>query len=119
MKEKNNSLKENTLFNKVKSWLYGLFHKSKRIENEVNYSNSFKLENNNEINYDFFEEYKEKSERRQYLLALQRKYKNKEIFEKDINEQDRNDLKNLYIEQNTELKRKIQAVDFKIAKASK
>lgn len=119
MKNQNNSLKTNSIISKVKVWFYNLFHKSQADENELNNSNSPAIENSNDIQKNFFEEYKEKSERRQYLLALQRKYKNKEILEKDMNEQDRIDLENLYVEQNTELKRKIRATDSKIAKANK
>ena len=50
-------------------------------------------------------------------MNLQRKYKNKEVFEEDMSEEDRIDLENLYIEQNTELKRKIRSLESKIAKS--
>lgn len=119
MKNQNNSLKTNGFISKVKLWFYNIFHKSQASENKLNNSNSLNTEKNNVLQKSFFEEYKEKNDRRQYLLVLQKKYKNKEILEKDMNEQDRIDLENLYVEQNTELKRKIRGMETKITKATK
>lgn len=124
MKNQNNSLETNTIFSKIKSWWYNLFHKSNGNSIEPqNVSQDTNNALNEEINInkpkDFFEEYKEKNERREYLLNLQRKYKNKEILEEEMTEEDRTDLENLYMEQNMELKRKIRSFDSKIAKAQK
>lgn len=115
MKEHNNL--ELNLLNKIKSWVYRLFHKSQQsissspLEQSVD-SIAEKIKQDN-----FFDEYKLKNERRQYLLDLQKKYKAKEILEKDMSEEDRIDLENLYIEQNEELKRKIKSYDYKMKKA--
>lgn len=115
MKEHNNL--EFNLLNKIKSWVYRLFHKSQQsissspLEQSVD-STAEKIKQDN-----FFDEYKLKNERRQYLLDLQKKYKAKEILEKDMSEEDKIDLENLYIEQNEELKRKIKSYDYKMKKA--
>ena len=124
MKNQNNSLKSNNLFSKVKAWLYNMFKRSQK--NRTNFENTDQVNattvneikvNNKPKNY--FEECKEKNERRQYLLNLQTKYKNKEILEENMNEEDRTDLENIYMEQNMELKRKIRALDSEIANAKK
>ena len=115
MKEHNNL--EFNLLNKIKSWVYRLFHKSQQsissspLEQSVD-STAEKIKQDN-----FFDEYKLKNERRQYLLDLQKKYKAKEILENDMSEEDKIDLENLYIEQNEELKRKIKSYDYKMKKA--
>lgn len=122
MKNQNNNLEKNNIFSKMKSWMYNLIHKSKKNDlllksDEYTPTTSDVLKENNKEN-NFFEEYRLKNERHQYLLNLQRKYKNKEILERDMSQEDRNDLENLYIEQNNELKMKIRSIDFKITKAS-
>lgn len=109
---------ESNWINKIKSWVHRLFHKSTQgISSSVNEqlvnSTIEKVKEN-----DFFDEYKQKNERHQYLLNLQRKYKSKEILEKDISEKDRIDLENLYVEQNNELKRKIRSYDYEIEKSA-
>lgn len=117
MREHNNL--DSSWANKIKSWVYRLFHKSTQgISSSVNEqlvnSTIEKVKEN-----DFFSEYKLKNERQQYLLNLQRKYKSKEILEKDISENDRIDLENLYVEQNNELKRKIRLYDYELIKREK
>lgn len=104
---------------KIKSWVYCLFHKptqmiSSSIDEQLVNSTIEKAKENN-----FFDEYKQKNERQQYLLNLQRKYKSKEILEKDMSEEDRIDLENLYVEQNNELKRKIRSYDHELIKRAK
>lgn len=118
MKKQNNSLETNTLFSKLKSWLYNLFHSSSKGKIEKQESvqtNTIQVDKSSSEQKGFFEEYKEKEMRRQYLLDLQRKYKNKQIREDEMSEEDRISLENLYIEQNNELKRKIRSYDSKIA----
>ena len=68
-----------------------------------------KLESNN-----FLDEYRLKNERRKYLIDLQKKYKSGVITENDMSKEDLNDLINLYIEQNMELKRKIKSYEMKM-----
>ena len=68
-----------------------------------------KLESNN-----FLDEYRLKNERRKYLIDLQKKYKSGVITENDMSREDLNDLINLYIEQNMELKRKIKSYEMKM-----
>lgn len=121
MNNQNNSLEPNTLFNKVKTWLYNLFHKSLKnnTKSQEVQLNTIKANENSDRPKDFFEEFKEKEMKRQYLLDLQMKYKSKQIREDEMSEEDRIGLENLYIEQNNELKRKIRAIDSKIAKANK
>lgn len=120
MKNENDGLETNNLFFKVKSWLYNIFHKSQISESKSDKTESTSIvlneqkDNNKPSN--FFEDYREKTERRQYLLNLQRKYKNKEILEENMSDEDRIGLENIYAEQNAELKRRIKALDSKIAK---
>ena len=120
MKKHSNVLESTTFFNKVKSWVYNLFHKApnmnskiEAIETRADEINDLKSSVKRD---DFFKEYKQKNERREYLLNLQRKYKAKEILEQDMSKDDRSDLENLYIEQNNELKRKIRSYNLKISK---
>lgn len=114
---KNKNLKVDSLFDKVRSWLYDLFHKNKvkqlaPIEEQSNKTKSDDKKSNT------FEEYQLKNERREYILNLQKKYKAKEIRQEEMSEEDRTDLENLYIEQNQELKRKIRTLEYKIDKAN-
>ena len=118
MKKEDNRLEVSNLFLKIKSWLYHLFHKSNSLTDDNTTVTPKNLENNIKTNT-FFEEYKLKNERREYLLNLQRKYKSGIITENNMSQEDRNDLENLYIEQNTELKRKIRTYDSKIEKSKK
>ena len=109
----------NTFFNNIKSWLYNIFHKSKKLneclikqedtEECESVSNKFQEKNS-------FDEYKKKAERHNYLLQLQKKFENKDILESEINEIDKADLVALYIEQIKNLKRDIRIIENKIRK---
>lgn len=113
MRRDYNKIEMSSLFSKVKSWLRHLFHRTNNLIEESTVDAPIDNEKSTRIN-NFFEEYKLKNERRDYLLDLQKKYKAGIISEGDMNEQDRIDLENLYVEQNTELKRKIRSYDSKI-----
>lgn len=115
MRRDYNKIEMSSLFSKVKSWLHHLFHRTNNLIEESTVDAPVDNEKSTRIN-NFFEEYKLKNERRDYLLDLQKKYKAGIISEGDMNEQDRIDLENLYIEQNMELKRKIRSYDSKIKK---
>lgn len=123
MKNQNELLEIKNLFLKVKTWLYNAFHKSQisqiKTENieSVNTVSNEQKDDNNQNN--FCESCIEKNERRQYLLNLQRKYKNKEILEENMNDEERLGLEQLYDEQNIALKRRIKELDSKIAKSKK
>lgn len=122
MKKQNNSLETSTLFNRIKNWLFNLFHRSLKDDidsQEIKELGTNKISENNDRPKDFLKEFKEKEMKRQYLLDLQLKYKGKQIREDEMSEEDRIGLENLYIEQNTELKRKIRSIDSKIARMSK
>ena len=76
MKNQNKSLEKNTIFSKIKSCIYNLFHKSEKNKlslkcDEDTTTTSNVLKENNTANK-FFEEYKLKTERHQYLLNLQK-----------------------------------------------
>lgn len=118
MKKENNDLETENLFLKIKSWLYHLFHKSNNLLKPNTSAVSKDLEKNIKTN-SFFEEYKLKNEKREYLLDLQGKYKSGIITESDMNQEDINELENLYIEQNMDLKRKIRMYESKINKTYK
>lgn len=123
MKNQNDSLENQNLFLKVKSWLYNIFHNSQLRESKTENIKSINIVLNeakldNKPN-NFRESYAEKNERRQYILDLQRKYKNKEILEENMSDEDRFDLENLYEEQNTALKRRIKELELKIEKSKK
>ncbi len=117
MRKDYNKIEMSSLFSKVKSWLYHLFHRTNNLIGESTVDAPIDNEKNTNAN-NFFEEYKLKNKRREFLLDLQKKYKAGIISEIDMNEEDKNDLENLYIEQNTELKRKIRFYDSKISKIS-
>lgn len=115
MKNQNKSLEKNSIFSKIKSWWYNLFHKVKKEEVQV-VQNVIVSENNKMEENNIFDEYRKKNERRRYLFQLQNKYENKMILESEMNENDKAELEVLYIEQIGDLKRKIKSVDTKIQK---
>ena len=116
MKE-NNNLQNVNIFSKVKSWIYHLLKKAVRAESKVEYANTSDIQSSQlKTTNNLFEEYKMKSDRRQYLLDLQKKFESKLVLEKDINNEDQKDLESLYVEQINELKRNIRSVDYKIKK---
>lgn len=75
MKEHNDL--ELNLLNKIKSWIYRLFHKSQQSisSSSLEQSVDFTAEKSRQDN--FFEEYKLKNERHQYLLDLQKNIRQK------------------------------------------
>ena len=117
--KKNNDLQNVNIFSKVKSWIYHLLKKDVRAESKVECTNTSDIQSfQPKTTNNFFEEYKMKSDRRQYLLDLQKKFESKSVLEKDINSEDQKDLESLYMEQIDELKRNIHSVDYKIKKYS-
>lgn len=114
MKNQNKSLEKNSVFSRIKSWWYNIFHKEKKEINVI--QNTVVVENNKREEINIFDEYKKKNERNKYLQKLQKKYEDKIILEKDMSERDKSDLETLYIEQISDLKRKIKSVDNKIQK---
>ncbi len=115
MKNQNNGLSTKNWFYRIKTWWHNFFSKSKLIDDNVKKEQTSNCESA-EITKKENDWYTEKYERKKYLLDLQRKYKNNEILEENIIEQDRIDLENLFIEQNDELKRRIIMLDRKISK---
>jgi hypothetical protein len=98
MRKQNNDLEKNNMFSKLKSWLYNLFHKSKNNKTLIQKIETSQIKKPSEIKpQTLFEEHRQKNERYQYLLDLQRKYKNKEKLEKDMSAEDRTDLENLFM----------------------
>lgn len=119
MKNQNNSLEKNSIFSKIKSWWYNIFHKSSKAKENLNNTQDATVSENNKLEEtNMFDECRKKNERRMYLLQLQNKYENKIISESEINEKDKIDLEALYVEQIRDLKIKVKGVESKIQKIS-
>lgn len=115
MKNQNKSLEKNSVFSRIKSCWYNIFHNSKNAKDKLNDNKDTNVSVNNQFEVmNTFDEYRKKNERYQYLMQLQSKFENKKILESDISGNDKADLEALYIEQIDNLKRKIRAVDNKI-----
>lgn len=56
----------------------------------------------------YFDEMRAEMQRREYLLKQKRKFENKEIRESEMNEEDKNGIKDIYYEQIGLLNRKIR-----------
>ena len=108
-----NKLQKNTIFLKLKSWWYNLTHKNSKSPTDP-------LILQDDIHEEItskqmpFAEYRQLNERQTYLIELQKKFENKEILEKDIEIQDKNDLEKLYREQINNLKREIKNFEKKL-----
>ena len=61
-----------------------------------------------ENNNTYFDEMRAEMERRDYLLKQKRKFENKEIRESEMNDEDKNGIKDIYYEQIGLLNRKIR-----------
>ena len=117
MKNQNNSLEKNNIFSKIKSWWYNIFHKTKKVEEEIKVvQDTIANENGKNEERNIFDEYRKKNERQKCLLQLQNRYENKMILESDMSESDKTELEALYIEQINNLKRKVKTVESKIQK---
>lgn len=101
--------KENSFFGKIKTFFRNLFGKNNN-ENTV-----AETENNNaKENNDFKEYIKMTEDEETKLLELQRKYRNGEIKEDDLTDEQIDDLCDLYDKQIAELKKAIEIKEQKI-----
>lgn len=104
MKENLPITRDNTAYIKIKNFFRKFFYK------EANDKNLVKAETKSQSvknAVSFVEKEQQKSERYNYLLSLQNKFEIEEIKEEDINENDANEIRKIYIEQIDVLKRKI------------
>ncbi len=110
-------LESRNFVSKLKSWIYHLFKKDVCCEPSMDNEDLSNIQNSEvEATKNFLNEYKMKSDKRKYLLDLQKKFESKLILEKDINSEDQKALELLYMEQINELKRSISSVEYRIKK---
>lgn len=83
-----------------------IFAKKEKLREEPNIEEDCTRipENNNT----YFDEMRAEMERREYLLKQKRKFENKEIRESEMNDEDKNGIKDIYYEQIGLLNRKIR-----------
>ncbi len=103
--------KENSFLGKIKTFFRNLFGKKNNDNTGVTDENNIVKENNN----DFKEYIKLTEDEETKLLELQRKYRNGEIGENDLTDEQIDDLCNLYDKQIAELKKSIEIKEQKIA----
>lgn len=83
-----------------------IFAKKEKLREESNIEeNCTRMSENNNT---YFDEMRAEMERRDYLLKQKRKFENKEIRESEMNDEDKNGIKDIYYEQIGLLNRKIR-----------
>lgn len=83
-----------------------IFVKKEKLREESNIEeNCTRMSENNNT---YFDEMRAEMERRDYLLKQKRKFENKEIRESEMNDEDKNGIKDIYYEQIGLLNRKIR-----------
>lgn len=92
---------ENSVFYKIKSFFRNLFHKDKEIENNVPINT---ISNDNKRSA-FLESLKNIENEDSLLLKLQKQYRNGEIKEEDMTEEQKKSLCTLYDKQIADLKK--------------
>ena len=99
-------LNENSIFYKIKRFFSNLFHRNTRLENNVivteNISSNIESDDKKSI---FMESIKNIEDEETKLLKLQKQYRNGEIKEKDLTEEQINSLCILYDNQIAKLKK--------------
>lgn len=107
--------KEKGIFNKIKSFFKKLFNNGQDNNQVVSADNNILNENDNE-----FRDYIKMTEDEETkLLELQRKYREGEIAEDDLTDEQIEALSNLYDKQIQELKKSIEIREQKIAEYKK
>lgn len=99
-------INENSIFYKIKSFFKNLFHKDKKIEenivNEENTKNNTKIE---EKESEFLESIKNIENEETKLLKIQKQFRNGEIKEDDLTEEQKKSLYDLYDKQIVNLRK--------------
>ena len=98
---------ENSIFYKIKSFFRNLFYKDKEIENNIPIET---ISNDNIVKDDykkstFIDSLKNIENEETFLLKLQKKYRNGEIKEEDLTEEQKDSLCDLYDRQITDLRK--------------
>ena len=98
---------ENSIFYKIKLFFRNLFHKDKEILNNIPIET---VSNNNIVKDDnkktaFIDSLKNIENDETLLLKLQKKYRNGEIKEEDLTEEQKNSLCDLYDKQISDLRK--------------
>lgn len=103
------AVNENSIFYKIKNFVKNLFHKHKAIENSTVIENGINVllekENNNNS---FMESIKNIDNEETKLLKLQKQYRNGEIKEEQLNQEQINSLSALYDKQIANLRKSNQ-----------
>lgn len=98
---------ENSIFYKIKSFFKNLFHKDNNVESNIAVET---ISNDNIVKNDdkksaFVESLKNIENEETILLKLQKQYRNREIKEEDMTEEQKNSLYALYDKQIADLKK--------------
>ena len=110
MKEKTDekslvNINENSIFFKIKQFFRNLFHKNDIADNVVTANVSSNITADEDKRNAFMEELKKIEDEETLLLKLQNKYRNGEIKEEDLTDEQVNSLCNLYDKQIANLKK--------------
>ncbi len=95
---------ENSIFYKIKSFFRNLFHKQKEVENIISVERN-SVDNVTEKKSAFIENLKNIKDEETILLKLQQQYRNGEIKEEDLTEEQKKSLYDLYDKQIANLKK--------------
>lgn len=101
------AVNENNIFYKIKKFFRNLFHKNKSVENAIaieNDINASSIDKENNKN-SFMESIKNIENEETKLLKLQKQYRNGEVKEEDLTEEQINSLSALYDKQIANLKK--------------
>lgn len=101
------AVNENNIFYKIKKFFRNLFHKNKSVENAIaieNDINASSIDKDNNKNL-FIESIKNIENEETKLLKLQIQYRNGEVKEEDLTEEQINSLSALYDKQIANLKK--------------
>ena len=95
---------ENSIFYKIKSFFRNLFHKQKEVENIISVERN-SVDNVTEKKSAFIDNLKNIKDEETILLKLQQQYRNGEIKEEDLTEEQKKSLYDLYDKQIANLKK--------------
>lgn len=98
-------INENSIFFKIKQFFINLFHKNETADNVVTANVSSNITADEDKRNAFMEELKKIEDEETLLLKLQNKYRNGEIKEEDLTDEQVNSLCNLYDKQIANLKK--------------
>lgn len=103
------AVNENSIFYKIRNFFRNLFHKNKSIENTTAIENSVNVSTEKENNKNsFMESIRNIEDEETKLLKLQKQYRNGEIKEEELTEEQISSLSGLYDKQIANLRKSNQ-----------